>query len=112
MRPAASSPATWILAAVCAVAAALPATGPEETVAVAWDGYASGSYDLYFRMRQHGRWTEIERPAAARYHYSFVDQPSGRPESYLYLRVIQRSGDIAWGSPVWVTYTTASGAQR
>lgn len=55
---------------------------------------------------------DTQHPGAARYHYSFVDQPSGRPESYLYLRVIQRSGDIAWGSPVWVTYTTASGAQR
>jgi hypothetical protein len=35
------------------------ATGPGEMVAVAWDGYASGSYDVYLRRFQNGNWGEV-----------------------------------------------------
>jgi len=34
----------------------------------------------------------------------FVDEAVRPGESYYYVRVIQQNGDIAWGSPAWVTY--------
>ena len=36
------------------------ATGSEGTVAAAWDGYASGSYDIYLRIFREGEWGQVE----------------------------------------------------
>ena len=36
------------------------ATGSEGTVAAAWDGYASGSYDIYLRISREGEWGQVE----------------------------------------------------
>lgn len=40
------------------------AAGPDGTVAVAWDGYASGNYDVYLRRRINDRWEEEELVAS------------------------------------------------
>ncbi len=40
------------------------AAGPDGDLAVAWDGYASGSYDVYLRLRRSGRWKEVRKVAA------------------------------------------------
>ena len=40
------------------------AAGPGGDLAVAWDGYASGSYDIYLRLRRSGRWQEVRKVAA------------------------------------------------
>ena len=36
--------------------------------------------------------------------FEFEDQKTKPGESYYYLRVIQKDGEMAWGSPAWVTY--------
>ena len=36
------------------------AAGGNGELAVAWDGYASGSYDVYLRQRREGRWQDVE----------------------------------------------------
>lgn len=59
---------------------------------------------LQVDLIKDGAVIDTVRPAASRYVYRYVDRPSRRAESHLYLRVLQRNGEIAWGSPVWVTY--------
>ncbi|MCY3776395.1 MAG: hypothetical protein OXH11_10460 [Candidatus Aminicenantes bacterium] len=39
------------------------AAGPNGELAVAWDGYASGSYDVYLRLRRSGRWEDVRSVA-------------------------------------------------
>ena len=39
------------------------AAGPAGSLAVAWDGYASGSYDIFLRRRQGNLWGPVERIA-------------------------------------------------
>ncbi len=35
------------------------AAGPEGTLAIAWDGYAGGSYDIYLRSRRQDQWGPV-----------------------------------------------------
>ena len=37
--------------------------------------------------------------------FEFVDPKMMPGESYYYVRVIQKNGEMAWGSPAWVTHT-------
>jgi hypothetical protein len=37
--------------------------------------------------------------------FEYVDSEIQSGESYYYLRVIQKNGEMAWGSPVWVTFS-------
>lgn len=37
------------------------AAGPDESLVVAWDGYASGNYDIYLKRRENGMWGTEER---------------------------------------------------
>ena len=39
------------------------AAGANGELSVAWDGYASGSYDVYLRQRREGRWQDVETVA-------------------------------------------------
>lgn len=39
------------------------AAGPDGLVAVAWDGYASGNYDIYLRRFQNQRWEPVQAVA-------------------------------------------------
>lgn len=43
-------------------------------------------------------------PDQAETEFEFTDPKVIPGESYYYIRVIQRDGEMAWGSPVWVTY--------
>jgi hypothetical protein len=36
--------------------------------------------------------------------FTFVDNNAKTGESYYYIRVEQEDGELAWASPVWVTY--------
>lgn len=50
------------------------------------------------------------RPGTEEAEFEFVDPDAagGRPESYYYVRVVQSDGEMAWGSPAWVTYRASS----
>ena len=43
-------------------------------------------------------------PDQSRVEFQYADNASEPGESYYYLRVIQEDGEMAWGSPAWVTY--------
>ncbi len=43
-------------------------------------------------------------PGKRRVRFQYSDNASEPGESYYYLRVIQEDGEMAWGSPAWVTY--------
>lgn len=34
----------------------------------------------------------------------YIDRDYSEKSSYYYLRVIQKDGEMAWSSPIWVTY--------
>lgn len=40
----------------------------------------------------------------AELEFQYVDQDQAPGESYYYIRVAQKDGEMAWGSPVWVNY--------
>ncbi len=40
----------------------------------------------------------------AELEFQYADQDQAPGESYYYLRVAQKDGEMAWGSPVWVNY--------
>ncbi|MBM3801464.1 MAG: DUF3604 domain-containing protein [Acidimicrobiia bacterium] len=48
------------------------------------------------------------QPDQAETEFTFTDSKVSSGESYYYVRVIQADGEMAWGSPVWVTYPTGS----
>ena len=41
------------------------AAGSDGSVAVAWDGYARGNYDVYLRMFRNGAWEPVHAVAAS-----------------------------------------------
>ena len=41
------------------------AAGSDGTVAVAWDGYARGNYDVYLRVFRNGVWEPVQAVAAS-----------------------------------------------
>jgi hypothetical protein len=43
-------------------------------------------------------------PNKTTFSFDYVDNMMNDEENYFYLRVIQKDGEMAWGSPVWVTY--------
>ena len=43
-------------------------------------------------------------PGKSEVEFQYADNASEPGESYYYLRVIQRDGEMAWGSPAWVSY--------
>ena len=42
-------------------------------------------------------------PNAASFDLQYIDEDTSAQRSYYYVRVIQANGEMAWGSPVWVT---------
>jgi hypothetical protein len=44
------------------------------------------------------------RPAQEHWELDFVDSKPQPGESYYYVRVAQKNGEMAWGSPAWVTH--------
>jgi hypothetical protein len=43
-------------------------------------------------------------PGTADFDLSYQDSDTQPGESYYYVRVIQKDGQMAWSSPIWVTY--------
>lgn len=43
-------------------------------------------------------------PKQITFNFEYVDNEMNNRENYFYLRIIQKDGEMAWGSPVWVTY--------
>ena len=55
---------------------------------------------------RNGSVVHTQRPAGeaaeARFHWQDPAPVKGERESYYYVRVIQKNGEMAWGSPFWV----------
>ncbi|MBL9215015.1 MAG: hypothetical protein JNG83_06025 [Opitutaceae bacterium] len=51
-----------------------------------------------------GREVHTVKPGQAEFRLEYTDAAPGGGESYFYVRVVQRDGNMAWGSPVWVAY--------
>jgi hypothetical protein len=52
---------------------------------------------------RNGRYVFSTEPGRAEYSTTYTDSESGTGESYYYVRVLQVDGQVAWGSPIWVT---------
>ncbi len=55
-------------------------------------------------IMKDGTIVQTYKPGTADFNFEYQDPQPKKGESYYYVRVIQKSGDMAWGSPVWVTY--------
>ena len=44
------------------------------------------------------------KPEKSQIQFEFIDKKSNKRQSYYYVRVIQTDGNMAWSSPIWVTY--------
>jgi hypothetical protein len=51
-----------------------------------------------------GRIVHTVKPGGADCDLDYTDADPKPGESYLYVRAIQKDGNMAWGSPAWVTY--------
>src|SRR5262249_11984126 len=52
---------------------------------------------------RNGRYVFTAEPGRADYATTYTDSESGSGESYYHVRVLQGDGQLAWGSPIWVT---------
>jgi hypothetical protein len=52
------------------------------------------------------------QPATGRVDELSVSLPVGEGTTYVYLRAVQRDGQIAWSSPVWVTRPKGATSRR
>ena len=43
-------------------------------------------------------------PNRSEVEFQFLENDTDSKQSYYYVRVQQQDGEMAWGSPVWVTY--------
>jgi hypothetical protein len=41
-----------------------------------------------------------------------VSDPTAQPENYYYVRVTQVDGELAWSSPIWVSFTGQPGLEK
>ena len=53
---------------------------------------------------KNGNFVHRIHPDRVQAEFKFVDDSAEPGESYYYVRVIQRDGEMAWGSPAWVVY--------
>jgi len=53
---------------------------------------------------KNGDFVHRIHPDRVQAEFRFVDDSAEPGESYYYVRVIQRDGEMAWGSPAWVVY--------
>jgi hypothetical protein len=44
------------------------------------------------------------KPGKAVFGFEYTDAENKEKDAYYYVRVLQNDGEMAWGSPVWVTY--------
>jgi hypothetical protein len=43
-------------------------------------------------------------PGAREVNFTFEDKEAGKGEHWYYVRLEQADGELAWSSPIWVTY--------
>ena len=55
-----------------------------------------------------GRIVFSQEPAGSEAQFEYADEASSSGQSYYYVRVMQRDGEMAWGSPAWVDYRAAA----
>ena len=53
---------------------------------------------------RNGEVVQTLKPERADFEFAYTDPVTASGEVYYYVRVIQKSGDMAWGSPIWVKY--------
>jgi hypothetical protein len=44
------------------------------------------------------------KPGKAVFGFEYTDAENKDKDAYYYVRVLQNDGEMAWGSPVWITY--------
>jgi hypothetical protein len=52
----------------------------------------------------NGKSVASMEPGQSQFEFHFIDEKPSAGERYFYVRVIQKDGGMAWGSPAWVTY--------
>ncbi|MSU45868.1 MAG: hypothetical protein EXS42_01750 [Lacunisphaera sp.] len=60
---------------------------------------------LQIDLIKNGEVVHTTYPARREVTFVYTDSYGRIGENYLYLRLIQNNGEIAWGSPIWVTYS-------
>jgi hypothetical protein len=55
-------------------------------------------------IMKNGKVAHTFHPNLPQVEIEFTDDKVMAGESYYYVRVIQQDGEMAWGSPAWVTY--------
>jgi hypothetical protein len=53
---------------------------------------------------KNNTYIHTQRGAGAELSFTYVDNDASAGESYYYIRVEQEDGELAWASPIWVTY--------
>jgi hypothetical protein len=43
-----------------------------------------------------------ERPGRSEFAFEYADPSASRGEHWYYVRVMQRDGNLAWSSPIWI----------
>lgn len=70
------------------------ATGPDGSLVVVWDGYASGHYDVYLRRRKANKWEEVVVVAGSE---RFEAHPTVAIDNNNRIWVAWDESDINWG---------------
>jgi hypothetical protein len=53
---------------------------------------------------KNGKSTYTTHSNFSQVEFEFTDEKTAPGDNYYYVRVIQKNGQMAWGSPAWVTY--------
>jgi len=53
---------------------------------------------------KNNRYVYNQKPGVREAQFTFTDADAQAGESYYYVRVMQEDGQLAWSSPIWVTY--------
>ena len=53
---------------------------------------------------KNNTYVHTQRGAGAQLAFTYVDNDVEAGEAYYYIRVEQENGELAWASPIWVTY--------
>ena len=70
------------------------AAGKDRSIAVGWDGYASGSYDVYVRRMDSGKWGPVRGLASTQ---RFEANPSLSFDEKNRLWVVWQESSVEWG---------------
>ena len=79
------------------------------------DFTTSGRQPIHVRVRGTGEVSAVHlirdaayiyqvKPGKQEVEFEYVDNDAGSGEHWYYVRVEQEDGELAWSSPIWVTY--------